>query len=411
MKRYGYIMGIVLIVSPVSADIFKHDDTPQPEFDRAVNTDSWGEYYHLGLDAHVTSMFKGPYNYGTDTLKRRLSRQSDLNASVHRQVPKVLSGMDINAAMRQINTSPLILWQYSSPAAADLFKHFHTAAQMKLNMYYEDLLAMERNVQGDLDYVRDQSELECVREKMARRQFEGDIVDLLISCRDMGSSPGAVFSHLNYTTGSFKLYERLFNRLHFRSRSDEILDIVPQWTINPDGYELKGPEKRIGDVLSELRAENLEVLVNSVRAYALSKTVDAGDLAKLSMPGVPFHEQAVRNLAALNESTRYLIMGHIAGRLAYEQTVERYDVGLEWLGRILTHPMVEESYKRLVRMGMDYLQGEKRTLGDKYAGLAEYAEVMRLLMRTSQANNEDSLRRVRDGIERIEHEEESNWTK
>ncbi len=354
-------MHLVVVCWPVQADIFKiNDENPAP-LRQAADSDSRGQYYRHALDDDLTSSFSGPFEFRSVKVKKKASRQVDLQASIPRQISSMFKTTDLNALMGQVQASPLMLWQYSSPAAVDLLKHYHTIAHFKLAMMYTDLKDLEKGLAVDLDFLRDQAEMDCIKEKLTRGNFELDAVDLMHSCRN---SDRPVFADLNFA--GFEVFERVVNRFNLRGKAKEdMLQILPKWQLGTDQYDIFGPSKRIGQVFAELRKEFLQHLSDLVQEYRHSKTSSEEAREDFALPGIPFTEQNVRDLSAMPQEQQWMLMGQLASQRAYLKTTEVYDTAIEWLRRTLHQPTLEEAYKNVVRKGVAFLEEERSSLEEQ----------------------------------------------
>ncbi len=351
MIRYLCLVLMVLCSSPLHADIFKPDERS------------------------LTSIFTSPYNFNYETVQRKVSRRLDTDKGIAHQVKTMFSKYNVDELMRSVQSSRMMFWQYSSPAAADLFKHYHTIAYLRSGIFHDDLMGLEKGLQVDMDHLRDQSEMGCIQDKLAGGSFEGDMVDLMISCRDVKLNNSGVFAHLNYPNGSkvINVFEKVLNRQGVRGEKRQaMLDILPKWEINPDGYEIQGPIKRIGLVLSENRKELAEKMDEVLKEYMQEKMVSNEALTTLSLPEIPFTEQDVRDLLMLDPKERQQLEIGLVESLAVSRTRDQYNVAIEWLRRASTHPSLEEAYKNIVRQGMDFLEHEKFSLADKKDELGQH---------------------------------------
>ena len=373
---------LICVFSPMlaNADVFK------------INDDG-------ALDANFTSMFKDPFDYGSEQVKRKASRQINFDKSIAHQVSDDLpkAQYDMTKFMNSVRNSPLMLLQYSSPAAADLFKHYQTIAHLKLGMFYSDFKDLEKGLQVDLDYLRDQAEVECVKSKLAGGDFEGDAIDVMLSCRDgKSSASNGVFASLNYPDlkRTINVFEKVLNRLSIRGeQKDDMLTILPKWEINPDGYKVQGALKRIGHVFADNRQRMMDQMDEVIKGYAQEKTADQEALNGLSLPGSSFTEQNIRDLLSLREDERKRLISRWASQLAFTQTIDRYDQTIEVLKHALTHPLLEEAYKNIVSKGVDFLHQEKASLDREHQDIIKYADNMKYLL---DAGEKERLEAIAD---------------
>jgi hypothetical protein len=378
------------------ADAFKINDH-STEFKQAIAQDSRGFYYRNALDYDLTSASTNTFNFGRADVPAKVSTQIDFNKTIAHQVQD-MTAMSIQQVSE---TSPLMLYQYSSPAGADLWKYYNTLAYLKLNIFYKDLRDLENGLDLDLNSWRDQSQIECLKSKLAHKkanglsEYDGDLIDLMVSCRDQKLSSNAPFGYLKYSSGSsMNIFEKITNKFNYRGdKKDELLEILPQWQIDPKGFNISHPQKLIGEVLAVNRQDFIDQLNTLLDNYHRDKAVNAEALENFNLPGVPFTEQNVRNLFLMSSDQRMLAVSHIASQAALVKTMGRYEQSIEWLQRALSHPSLEEPYKEIIRKGIDFLKQETASLTQQGAQLKEYAHVMGSLL---DAGDQERLKIIAD---------------
>jgi hypothetical protein len=261
-----------------------------------------------------------------------------------------------------------MLFEYSSPAGADLFKHYQIAGNLRLDMFYRQIEDMQRRMGGDLGVLSDQARMDCLQRPKLDSSGKPDLVKTMLFC-----SRG----NLVFNGSSTGILDKVFSRLHVRGeQKDMITAIMPGWTIASDGYRMSGPAKRIGDVFSGVRNGFLEKLRGLVEQYRRRQSVDPGDLQEMSLPGLPLTEQSLRDWLTLEAPQTDLVLGKIASQLAYLKTMEQYDTALEFLNRALIHPSIKEGYKMIARQALEFITREKNSLASYREYLGGYATVL-----------------------------------
>lgn len=268
-----------------------------------------------------------------------------------------------------------MFFQYSSPAAADLFKFYYTLAQMKFNLLYTDLREKEQKIGGDSGLLQDASQIRCIDEKMGNG---GDLAEAMDFCRKHN-----LYQDLDPSNDyPIEAYKKIFNIIGGRAElRDAILSILPKWIIDRENYNVQGPAKRIGMVLTEKRAQAVENLDNALSNY---REPNPDDLKGLSLPGHPFTQKDLLNLLMVDAAERQKITYELKERVATAKTLDLYEEAMEWLRRAADYPAFHEAYKNIIRAGMDFVQREKLSLTDKQQQIKEYSDEMRSMQDVSE---------------------------
>ena len=357
----------------------------------------------------LTSAIAGPYHFRDENVQSKVSRRIDLDKSVEHEIRNTLRGYNSDTLRKMVNGSPMMVLQYGSPAHADLLKHFHTIAYLKLGMMYTDLRDLEKSSGGDLDILKDESEIECMKDKIGKGEFKTDFIGLMNSCRQGGAG---VFAGLNYPDSrkEVNVFEKVLDHFNIRGEAKQaLLEILPRWKISPKGYAIDGPVKRIGGLLADQRKEITEALNNMLKEYQREKTLTESDLQFFSMPGHIFKEQNVRDLLMLDDQDRQEASSNLIEQMALAKTIDQYDRAIEYLSRSLIHPSMEEGYKQIVRQGIGFLEYEKISLEDKRGQLNQYATAIRSLLDRSEAEKLNMIAEGEAAKKRKDFRENFAW--
>ena len=372
MRHYLWLV-FVFCFSSVRADIFQEnkDAFGRDDWQKAAVKDSHGLYYRNGLDEQLTSALNRsvPFEYCDQNVPDPPLSAFDFKDDLFNQIwTPLFNRVETETLMQRMIHSPLMLWQYSSPAGADLFKHYQIAGNLRLDMFYRQMEDIQRRMGGDLGVLSDQARMECLEHPRLDGRGKPDLVKTMLSC----SRGRLLFNGLS--TG---ILNKVLGRLHVRGeRKDMITAIMPEWVITPNGYQMNGPVQRIGSVFSDYRDGVLEKLYGLMEQYRRRQSVDPDDLRELSLPGLPLTEQSLRDWLVLEEPRADLILGKIASSLAYVKTMEQYDTALEFLNRALIHPSIKEGSKMIARQALEFMTREKNSLASYRAGLGGYATVL-----------------------------------
>ncbi|MBI3314624.1 MAG: hypothetical protein HYZ86_01605, partial [Candidatus Omnitrophica bacterium] len=291
--------------------------------------------------------------------------------------------------MRRVIYSPLMLWQYSSPAGADLFKHYQIAGNLRLDRFYRQMEDVQRRMGGDLGILSDQARMECLEDPKLDDRGKPDLIKTMLFCSQ---------GRLVFDVSSADIMGQVLGRLHVRGeRKRMITAIIPKWVITPNGYEMNGPARRIGHVFGGHRDGILKELHALMEQYRRRQSVDPDDLRELSLPGLPLTEQSLRDWLALEAPQADLVLGKIASSLAYFKTMEQYDTALEFLNRALIHPSIKEGSKMIARQALEFIVREKNSLESYRGRLGNYAAVLGSVADVSEKRRLEIVRDLANG--------------
>ena len=354
------------------ADVFKtaQDNTVL----NAASKDARGDYYRWGEDYRFSS---------------NLNRQSyDFNGGNGGAIPDQYGSFDLNTALEKYLSSKgfanrasdmvddvnskqsLMFLQYSSPAEADLLKHFHTTALLKMGIRSQQYAQLQNHSKDSMYELAARSKFKCVNDYL--NETAGRSIDQAFeSCRRE-----AVFKSLvgrtRVTNGVLR------NALWYVAvRGDDanpIISITGDVSLSNSNYVFDGPLNRAGKVLQETRGDNVAKIAQLVQGYLEDRHVDSVDLKALSLPGLELQAYQIRHLAMLEEDRRSIAVAKLASRLAYVKTVQQYNMADEYLRRTLESPNVEGVYKDFIRERRQFLKEEIASLSTQKEFLRDYAQ-------------------------------------
>jgi len=379
----------IFCFSSARADIFQEnkDAFGKDDWQKAAAKDSHGLYYRNGLDNQLTSALNpsSPFEYGDQNIPVPFLSAFNFKDNLFNQIqtPFFTPG-ETGELMEYVKESPLMLWQYGSPAAADLFKHYQIAGSLRLDTFYRQMEDIQRRMGGDLGVLLDQARMDCLEHPELDGRGNPDLVKTMLFCSDRKPI---------FNGPSAGILDKVFGRLHVRGeKKDMITAIIPEWVITPDGYRMNGPVQRIGNVFGDHRDGILEKLHALMEQYRRRQNVDPDDLREMSLPGLPLTEQSLRDWLTLETSQADLVLGKIASYLAYFKTMEQYDTALEFLNRALIHPYIKEGYKMIARQALEFIVREKNSLASYREGLGSYATVLSAVADVSEKRRLEIVR-------------------
>ncbi len=346
-------LGVIFLfcLCPARADIFKNDAA-------GTITSDLNNFFYERKAAELSPL--SAFNF-----------KDNLYAQI--QTP-MFNPDEVKILMNTIERSPLMLWQYSSPAGADLFKHYEITGQLRLDNFYRQAQEIQKNVGRDVDVLLDQAMMECLK-RPKETNGSPDLMKTMVACANRRSA----FAGLNFNEGSgfANVFDKIFNVWHLsKEKKERILAIVPQWKISADGYEMNAPSQRIGDMVHQNKKYYMDELERTLGQYRADKTVDADDLKDLSMPGLSLTEQMLRDWLMLTEDERVIVLDQLSVQMAYIKTTQEYALASEFLNRMVMHPSIAQGYKMMARQALAFVEREKESLNFYRREIDQYASVL-----------------------------------
>ena len=298
--------------------------------------------------------------------------------------------------MQQLSASRFLVWQYSSPTLADLYKHLNTIGHLKLNMRYQQCEDLEKNVDDPLVKLRKQAIMDCLKNSMTSNME--DIDQAFQYCFDhlhAGGNLSTPYESLedpgngNFNvSGTVNVTAKVLDRVN--ENSDDlttIKQIIPKVTVSNNSVNIYGPKLSSRELISQYRGGFLSTLAQVINEYKGNRTVNVQELLSLSVFGVPLTEGQIRNISMLDQAGTYLAMSKIASNLAYLKTIDQYLKASQMLDRVMMHPAIEPGYKILLKSSLDLIHKEIFSLKEEKERLSQYADTMHSIL-----DEADSLR-------------------
>ncbi|MBF0490189.1 MAG: hypothetical protein HQL15_06150 [Candidatus Omnitrophica bacterium] len=377
---------LIFIPRVVLADIFAQPIN-QAEFNEAIAKDSKNTYYRYGYDYNAYSTASKDYRFDKNGINLGVSRfqfhESFMNLISHSE----FTDTEINGMMNNLSRSGIMLWQYSSPSVADLYKHSYTNAYLRLADRYQQYENFENDLNDPLVKLRKQALINCLKNNGPISDMDKAFKMCFDSLTQMGSSlyPYAVLESPgdgNYNvTGTVNVTEEVLRRVNVSQ--EELLDmerIIPNIYLSKDSVSVKAPDSQSRVLISEYRQEFLFTLQGILTEYKRSKSVSPQQLSKLSVFGLPMTEGQIKNFMLLDDTVSYLAMSKIASELAYLKTIDQYADASDVLDRVMAHPAIHSAYKALLQSSVDYVHKEILNLKAEKARLIQYADTMRAVL-------------------------------
>lgn len=366
-----------------SADVFKLNDAGiSQQLKTAVDQDSKGAYFSRSLDENITSAV-GKFNFEKGELTPALSQKFNFmnNSDYQINYPFKMRGGSVGELISSVENSPLMQYQYTSPAAVDLLKYYTTIAYLRLGIFYQQAWDLEKEFGGPLGAFHRQAIYDCLKESKAT----SDLSQEMVNCSQKQYFE-PLFRHEG-ANDSLDILQKVFNRLSLRQGEtiDKIKAIVPQWVLHRNGYDLNGPFKRIGHIFADYRKYFLERMGNILANYKQDQTIGEDDLSEFSLPTVVLTEQHIRDLAMMEDDRQQLLMAQWASNWAKAKTIEQYELALEWFQRAQIHPLIKGGFKMVVEQDKEFIVNELDSFKHQVDSYAQYAGFMHSLLDASES--------------------------
>ncbi len=388
---------LLMTVSQLSfADIFSKP-TNQGQFNKALANDSKNFYLRSGFDYNAYAPSQSPYQLDKGGVSLGYSRYNS-----HESLKTLLTRSEFNTAelellMQRLSTSRFLVWQYSSPTLADLYKHLDTIGHLQLSLRYHQFENLERTIDDPLVKLRKQAVMDCLK-----RQGDdyADDVDLAFqTCLDRLNAQTKPYSSLedpgngNFNiSGTVNVTDKALDRVNKVEEDLTVIkQIIPRVMVTHDEVSIQGPLHKSRELISQYRGEFLSNLEDIMSEYKQNKTVNLQKLSNLSVFGVPLTEGQIRNLFMLNDVTAYLSINKIASELAYLKTIDQYLEASQMLDKVMSHPAIEPGYKTLLRSSSEFIYKEISALKEEKERLSQYSNTMYSILDESDKERLKSL--------------------
>lgn len=352
------IFYFLLVVFPLSAgaDIFVASAAGNTTFQDSIARDRSGYYLHsTGLDTrHPERKVSDIDAFLSGTLIRDRGLY-DVDGALLKEFDESFSS-EGPLDKYKMARNKLLLLEYSSPALADVIKHYRMMTAQRVTLEQQRLAEIERGTQGPLDRLRLQSERECLREK----QGEG-LVKAMEECK-RSSQP---FDALALINGQGSLADGRRN-IHV------VRDAVALLELAEKGLAEKVPGLS-GDVIVSdddyqelLATETFAGKVEYYRQKSSRQWQDTLDqqpgglgagkiIAELSLPSVPVSDALIRSLGVLEGTPRALAIAKLSSYWARAQTLNEYGDALRYLELARQLPQLPVEFRTILSARIDYL--------------------------------------------------------
>ena len=386
------------------ADVFAHS-SERSKLDQALQEDTKNSYYRGGFDYNAfaqpetsyqlrkENVFLGYGRYNAHQSLKSFILRSDFNQD---ELQNVMQTLEAN--------SPLLIWQYSSPTLADLYKHLDAMGRLQMSLRYHQFQDLEQALGDPLVKLRQQAVMDCLKGDV--ENHAGDIDLSFQTCLDKLNvqttkpyqsleDPSNGIAHIS---GSINVTDKVLDRVNDNNEDlSAVKEILPTILVSKEEVRVRGPVQKSRQLIAQYRKDIfLPKLEDVLKEYKSHKTVDPQKLSELSVFGVPMTEGQIRNIAMLNDISSYLAMNKIASQLAYLKAMDQYIKASEMLNRVMAHPAIESGYKTFLQSSADFVLGEIVALKEEKERLGQYADIMRAILDEADSQRLKSLALIKD---------------
>lgn len=398
---------IVLITfNNVQADIFVAPD--DSEFIDTANQDEQGVYFqgNFAYSSGQEFMSKGGYEMRRQGVSLGCNRYDFHESLKNYMLRPEFDVFELEQIMHRLASSKLLVWQYSSPSVADMYKHLYTAGQMRLGMRYQQCEDLERTIDDPLTKLRKQSIMECIRR-----------IGGLAKSEDMDAAFKACFEHVKdgsgvnlpfesladpqngaaYVKDTINLTEKVIERLNAdEAITDLVNNILPRVMVDTQSVTIRSPRLSKERLSMDFRNDLMGRLKEAVRRYQHQEQYDEQILKDLSMPGVPMTKAQLVNISLLDEKASYMAMHQLVSNVVYLKVIERYSTASRMLDMVLMHPAIEPGYKRLLTGVVEFPQKQIQLMREERDRLNTYYQVMGNLLMQGNAQRDKTAQLLND---------------
>lgn len=384
-----WLILFMLSTQPVYADIFVKSNQEQTDTYQ-VNDEQNFYYRHQMYYNPPASADSKPYELSRANISLGCNRYNVHESLKNFITREEFNGFELEELMQRLSSSRLMVWQYSSPALADLYKHLDTTGQLRLGLRYHQCENLEQSIMDPLIKLRKQSIMDCIKRKGGLGQ-SGDIDLALKSCFDHASDGEGVslpFESLedpgngnSYIRNTIDLTAKVLDRVNQSGIDIEVIkDILPHVLVSSDAVSIRGATISSRGLMNRYRKEYLQHFNEMIQSYEQGQEISAEELSLLSVVGAPMTEGQIRNIALLDESAAVIVKNQLASELGYLKTIDHFSLAAELLQRVMDHPAIQAGYKELLKSSVAFVVQETIGLKEEKQRLADYFNAMSKLL-------------------------------
>ncbi|MBF0619723.1 MAG: hypothetical protein HQL19_06095 [Candidatus Omnitrophica bacterium] len=351
-------MACTLSSFPAQADIFEYARPTDTEL-RGVMADDRAGFYEAGAGLQYAENEEKASDLKSfltaDTV--RPSELYNTEASLRTFIADEAIGNKDTQEEAALSKSRLLLLAYSSPALADVMKHYRIFGLQRLQIESGRLSAIERASEGGTEHLQARSERECLKDYADR-----GLVEAMRLCMkspqpfDRLHSIDRAYS-LENGVKNIHVLEQALLRIQFMdsTKVSAILKISGEVVVRDRRLEEKFPETTFQARAAELRLKYTTKLNAVLEQFRASRHTTPAALEEVSLPGAPVTAPMLQDLLMLSAAERDVATGKMAGMYAFIQASREYRQAAAYLDLCLTDDALIPEFQSMIRRKKEFL--------------------------------------------------------
>ncbi|MBF0387715.1 MAG: hypothetical protein HQL20_07655 [Candidatus Omnitrophica bacterium] len=339
------------------ADIFVRGAAGNTAIKEMLTKDRAGYYYRSpGLDARQAENKVSDLDELSSGMLTRDRGLYDIDGSFNKAFATAFS-KDGSFDRYRTARNNLLLLEYSSPALADVIKHYRVMTAQRLALDEQRLADIEKSTETPLDRMSRLSERACLRGKAG----EG-----LVSAMQACKASAQPFDALPLVNGQGSLADGRRN-IHVvrdslallgfaeKNTADKVAALSGDVIITDDDYRQVLAKETFTSRVEYYRAKSAGIWQDSMEDLANGAKVPQG-LPELSLPGVPMTQVVLNGVMVLDAPSRAVVIAKLSSFWARAQTVQEYTDALMYLEYARQLPQLPGEFAAILTARAEYIK-------------------------------------------------------
>lgn len=352
---------LLLAGVPAVADIFTPDAPADSRLRKAVIDDRAFCYYRTpGLDRAQHQVKVSELDKASTGSLLRPVRLEDRELAFRQDLEKGLRPLLSGRLLDKVPASAydLLRLSYSSPALADIVKHYRTLSMQSLLLEELGLLRLDLPSDNLSERLRKLS----VRECLLARQEKG-LMQALGECRKI-KEPFSFVPRIQ-DTGTLEDGRRAVHvirdavsllGLQQLNEGDKVAALCGDVVITANDISEVFPKRSFASVLTEARQEFITLWQKAAEDFLIDGKVSEGKLVRLSLAGAPVTDRILAQLDMLPDSVREARVLALSSHLALAEARQVYTRAIHYLEHCLLLPRLPQAYRSIIESKRDVLR-------------------------------------------------------
>lgn len=385
-------VGIVSLQTLAAADIFVPSTRGDPALNKSVADEGVRYYYRSpSLVWHDSARQAGSVQTLTAKGLSRDKQMEDVTRSFRLFVEDSFShegALDVFKGMR----NNLLLLEYSSPALADVLKHYRSLAAQRMLLEHLRLSEIKKGVSAGVDLKASAQEA-CLQ----ANQRMG-IVKSMETCL----MTGGVYDDMPLPGGGNLSGRRVLHvvrdsvnalGLNEKKAGVDTAALSGDMAISTSRQEGILPSQTFEQVLEKHRVKHEKSWRDALNLVLAHKPLTAFVLSRLSLPSLPVTNTLVKEVLLLAKDTRDVLVLQLSSALARAETARDWQEGLVYLQAAELSPNIVPALQRILQERRHYMESVFKEHEAGNAGLA-YRELLGSILQEGAKRRKDLLDRV-----------------